>query len=346
MAFIKPTDVILDDKQNLVYMIGSSYSAIASSLSSQEDNNTIYRFDLKNNSKSTFYLDKGPIDRLSLSPNNEKLSVLRGYTGFFEQESELVIIDIKEKKEILAFKDAIEKYKWQPDGKRIAYITGGNIEARGFSSTGVWIYDLQTEEKKKIANEALDVEWLSNDKIRIINYMHVGLPSKDEIEYHNFTYNFSDGSVKDRDVKGAKFSLDGKYAILLAPEYGNIAAEEDAIRIALYNLHAGEIIPRTRLTNIFSNPSRIKWDTFFWVKGNRIVFQKSMATTEGTEKKPQLRQRSKAKKSSPSSFEVLVCDIEKNKVLKTITGYLVGSNNNRSKLVIFSDGKFEIVDVP
>ncbi len=329
IAYIEPTDNILNDEENAIYIIGWIYSRVTSSPREPGSNNIVYKIDLKDNSKAVFY-DAGSatIDRLTLSPNKQYISVLKGYSGWFGSVSELSIIDIKETREIDAFKDEIGKYKWNPNGDKIVYITGGDVEGRGFRSKGVFVHEIGKKEKKKIANKAKDVEWLPNDNIYVID--HSMKQKKDDdldkIKYGTLVYSYKDGVIKDKGVKGVKFSLDGKYSILLTPQYGDITADEKSIRINFYDMKLNGVISVDRLNNIFSEPSRIEWDSFTWVKGNRIVFEKGILNS--------------------LVRDILVCDIENNRVLKSLKGKMVGVNSDRSKIVLFKEGKFEAVAVP
>jgi hypothetical protein len=44
--------------------------------------------------------------------------------------------------------------------------------------------------------------------------------------------------------------------------------------------------------------------------------------------------------------DILICEIENNKVLKELKGNVVGVNSDRSKFVVYLNGKFMAVDVP
>jgi dipeptidyl aminopeptidase/acylaminoacyl peptidase len=328
IAFVLTSDRVLDENENAIYMIGWVYSRIVSHQREPNDDGQIYRINLSNNTKEIYYeLPGAKLDRLLLSPDSKYIAVLKGHSGWLGQLSELLIINTKDKKDVLSFKDEIGLYKWSPDGKKIVYITGGAVESRGFLSTGVWVYDLDKKEKVKIADKANDVEWLPSGDIYIIAYERKSEKKrKSELIYNSSIYSYKDRATIYEGLKGVKFSLDGNYSILLTLQYGNITADEHSIRINFYDVKTEKVILPDKLTNIFSEPSRIVWDSFSWVKGNRVVFEKSIINS--------------------LKRDILICDIESNNVLKTLKGIVVGVNSDRSKVVVFNEGKFEAVTVP
>ncbi len=327
-AFVRSTDNILDESKNSVYMIGWVYARLSSLPRASNDTSQIYNFDLNKNVKNAYYqFSDGVIDRLILSPDAKLIALLRGYTGWLGQQSELIILDKERRQEVLSFRDEIADYKWSPDSNKIVYITGGDVEGRGFRSTGVWVYDLQKKEKIKIAEKANDVEWFPTGDICVVVYENKSeRKGKGEAVYNSFIYRYADKAVEGVGLKGVKFSLDGKYSITVTRDYGNITADEKSIRINFYNLMTKSTISTSKLSEIISEPSRIIWDSFTWLKRNRIVFEKKI--------------------DNSVQRDILICDIENNKVLKILKGNLVGTNSDRSKVVLFDAGRFDTVIVP
>ncbi len=81
------------------------------------------------------------------------------------------------------------------------------------------------------------------------------------------------------------------------------------------------------LDKIYNNRPRILWRPVLWLKGNRIVVERKIMNSVYR--------------------NISICDFENNRVLKVISnGVIVGVNSDRSKLVIYSNGKFTAVDVP
>jgi len=331
LASYKSTDTVLNNEGSY-YVIGSIYNGFLTDWKNTKEGNKIYEVNTVKKNAKVIYQTNIKLSRLELSPDNKYIAVLKGYTGWLDKESELTIIDIEEKKEILSFKDAIGKYRWSPDSKKIIYITGGRIESLGFHSTGVWIYDLETKEKKKIAEKAKKVEWLTNGDIYIIDYYKkYGKDLEpDKIIYKSFVYREQNGSISKKGFKGVRISLDARYAITLDPEYIGFMPMTDRdyqkILIDFYDVAANKKIPRDRLSNIFKEPDRIQWDSIFWVRNNRVVIEKTIY--------------------GKLIRDILICDIRNNSVVKSIKGRVVGVNTDRSKIVVFFNGKFEIVDVP
>ena len=140
IAFYEPTDIILDEEENAIYMTGGIYARITHESRYLHSSNIIYNVNLKDNSKEIFY-ESHKLSNLTLSPDYKYLSALKGASSYVKT-NEMLIIDKKEKKEIVSFKDDIRIYTWSPDGKKIVYITGEYRERSGLVPSGVWVYDI------------------------------------------------------------------------------------------------------------------------------------------------------------------------------------------------------------
>lgn len=326
-AYVQPTDCILDSDNMVIYMVGGNYLRLLSLPYNIDDFDVIYKIDLKDSTREVIYRGVNlRMDKLTLSPDYKYIAAIKG-SGSFIKTNEMLIITKDEGKEVVTFKDDIRKYTWSPDGGKIAYITGEDIESRGLNSTGVWVYDIAKNEKKKVAVKANDIEWLPIGDIYVIDYeKKYDKKKKGEIIYNSLVYSYKDKVNKEHKLKGVKFSLDGKYSILVSPQYGDITADENSMRINIYDRRADKLIPIDKLSTIFTEPSRIEWGSFMWVKENRLVFERSIMNS--------------------LIRDIIICDIEKNSVLKSVRGQIVGVNSDRSKIVVFREGKFEIMTVP
>lgn len=335
IAYIERTDTVLSDKDNAVYVIGWVYNRlVGATIRPSDDKYRIYKIDLKDSSKTLLYeADKRTMDRLTLSPDNNYIAVTRGDTYPMK---EILIIDkkLRMNEHSIAVPEGILAYAWSPDGKKIAYMTGqhGQAEMGQILSTGIWLYDLKRKEKKKVAASAESIEWLSSGDLALnIAYKEQkSIDNRHSLEvnkYKSALYDATTGKIK-KETKGFHVSLDGRYS--LDPKYiGYVPMtkeDEESTHMDFYDLKDDKVILSSSLTGIFTELTRILWGAFLWVKGNRVVIEK---TIEGS-----------------VSRDIVVGDIEKNKVLKEVRGQIVGVNSDRSKLVIYSDGKFTAVDVP
>jgi len=325
-AGVEPTDIILSDSENSIYMTSCNLSSITDIAQEPACSSIIYKVNLNNNNKVVFYRDS-QLDRVQLSPDSNRLAVIRNY---YSKTPELLIIDKKEKKEIAHLKAKIMKYIWSPDSRIILYITGERKKrSRLINSTGVWVYNIEKNEKKMIAEKAQDIFWPTGDDIFIINYEKKYDKNYNiSTNYGSYIYNYKTGSINQKGLNGVQFSFDGKYSILYRPEFYDLPDDEGRIRIDFYDLKNKKKILAEQVSSMFQNPVFLSWDSFFFGKDNRVIFWEMPWNTN-------LR-------------DIKIVDIDNNRVLKTVKGKykIIGTNSDRSKIVIFSAGKFEAADVP
>jgi len=325
-AFIEKTDTILDDKENAIYMIGSAYSQLTDTGKTLKEGYCVYKVDLKDNSKVIFYeVDKRTMDRLTISPDSNYIAVTRREG---ELQTEILVIDKKRKisAHSISVPDGILSYAWSPDSKKIAYMTGTYKEYGEINSKGIWLYDLERKEKKKIAEAARSIEWLPTGELCLyVEY----LESKGGSRVPFFkTLIYSDNSSKVvSERRGIFLSQDGRYST--DPKYYLLPEDQitDNIVVDFFDLRKGTVILGVTLDKVFSEPNRIAWGgDILWLKETRLVVEKRIPNA--------------------LPFDISICDFEQNKVLKDIRGRLVGVNSDRSKVVLFYEGKFSVVDVP
>lgn len=161
------------------------------------DRERIYKIDPLTGDENLIFKSDRIIHRLSLSPDNE-------FITFIDKDT-LIIMNF-EGQELhrvggIDAIDAIKRYSWSPDG-RIAYLTFVQ-KSPDYSyryPTGLWIFNLETKEKEKIADMVFDVEWANFDTCIYFSdrkKVYKWDPRVEKIESTNF--------------KGIKFSPDGKY---------------------------------------------------------------------------------------------------------------------------------------
>ena len=324
--------IIMDDDDNAIYIEDLRWGRFAKKSNEIKAPYKIYKIDLKDNSVVIFYEgDTKGMSWLSMSPDRKYIAVIKDWE---RKNAEIYVIDKKLKMRSFSISepDGIVEYVWSPDSKKIAYIAGVIGERNVVKSTGVWVYDIEKKEKKRIAARGSDIEWVKSGEIHVIDYDYKKGKSGSPINevYESGVYRYELGLVPGKKVLGNDFSLDGRYSI--GPKYWNyspMSFEERAkIHYSIYDLQRGIAIPEDKLSNIFVDPKTITWGYFYWVKGNRLVLEAERAI-----------------KGALGIYQ-LICDVENDRVLRAVKGKLVGFNSDRSKLVIYSDGKFTAVDVP
>ena len=328
-AYIERKDTVLSGKDNTVYMIGWVSDRLnRAKVRPPENEFRIYQIDLRDNSKTIFYeADKKPMDRLTLSPDNNYIAVTRGETY---PMTEILIIDkkLRTRKIAINVDKGILTYVWSPDSKKIAYMTGFRDQAEmgQIISTGIWVYDLEKGEKTKIADTARDIEWLPNGAFCL--YVEYEEPKGSAIKaYKTIIYNTANGAIQE-EKKGINMSLDGKYSVdPLYIGYTPMTKEaEESTHTDFYDLKEGRKILSASLNKIYTELPTILWREILWLKGNRMVVEKTIKNS--------------------LAWDISVCDLEHNKVLKEVRGQIIGVNSDRSKIVLFYEGKFSVVDVP
>lgn len=335
LAYLRQTDVIYDDKENVIYMIGWVFNRLTDAKTkSKEDSYRIYKIDLKDNIKTIYYeTDQINMDRLIMSPDDSSIAVTR-YAS--QMQTEILIIDKKLKNisYVIAVPEGIVSYVWSPDSKKIAYIAG-TLGERELNAKGVWVYDLKKGNKKKIADSAQNIEWLPTGELTLhVEYSALVDGRKQMLDKTQIYDYRSDKIISD--LKGINLSQDGRYSV--GPRYIGMAEllEGEKIYVDFFDLKGAKTILATSLDKVFTERPRILWGPILWLKGNRIV----------VERFDPIDPKNPSKGTASNVRDISICDIEKNKVLKEFRGNIVGVNSDRSKLVIYHDGKFTAVDVP
>jgi len=147
-----------------------------------------------------------PGDCKKVSPNDlgEKIAVVVIKPNPNKKEvSEYVLIIFDSKGQKIIEIENVYDFEWFPNKEIILYVSGRPSEVNeigGFTPTGTWVLDLLSQTKEKILNEGY---WLSVDEksqtIFIDNYWKV------------YAYDYPNRALRETELKGNRFSPDGKY---------------------------------------------------------------------------------------------------------------------------------------
>lgn len=331
LASVEPADHVLDEKEKAIYMIGSEYSRLTGAISMPNESNVIYKINLEDNSKVIFYESTGiNLDRLKLSSDGSFIGVLKDHRSS-KRESELLIINVKERRVVDSLLDNIQMYSWSPEGGQAIYVTGVRYEGAGMRPDGVWNYDISKKSKKKISDGALNIQWAANEKIYLINHSTIVEKCKNyqkpkKVKYETVIYDYKQGKAVQGFINGINFSLDGKFSILLDVQYDELELAEMGLKrqhVDIYDIRRDRA---RRIVSIFADPDKILWTSYVWVANNRLI------AIQGVRGK--------------KLYEILFCDIESDTILKKVDGIMVGTNRARDKVVIYNGMSFDILNVP
>lgn len=327
-AYIKATDVIFDDNENTIYMIGWVYSRITKEQVSNRF--AIYQIELNTNSMKLF-LNNTNVDRLKLSPNNEMFAVIRNNT-YQNNNKELLIYNIKDKKLLSRVVDDIITYEWSPDNKEIVYIKGNVVEREGIQSSGVFLFDIESNKNRKISDGAKDLEWHYKKDIFLINssFIDYSIDDNRTIIGNTEIFDYSENKIVKSNMPGIQFSLDGKYSLKLSQaNIGRVPGAIDRkndILLDIYDIEKGITLQKEKLNKIYSNPSDILWSKLFWASNDRLIIVSDIVNTLDN--------------------NIKICDFINDNVIEKRVGKIVGTNSGRSKIIIYYQGRFFAVNIP
>lgn len=192
---------ILMDKSGHLY---KSLPLIIKSDGLNANGMAIYKIDMENANAQLFYQSNSNCfqSMLAISSTDNYISFLQGCVegDSIYEENNLVIIEKESKRQIIV-SDRVYSYCWHFDKDLIVYITGIDREGfPGFTSNGVWVFDIKTNKKHKIAENGYDVFWSEHDgNIYVTNFFQV------------FRYDVKKEAGEVVPYKGIYFSPDGKY---------------------------------------------------------------------------------------------------------------------------------------
>jgi hypothetical protein len=210
--------LIYDEDKGLIYLGGYPIEGLRRDIGNKEDRylkDKIYVLNFKENTSKLLISGEEPIVDLVYSvggyilvSTNKQDQTKGEYVGKI-----IIYTDRGEQKRTIDNVPIIadeEVFSLSIDGNKIVYISGrAIIEGRErFITEGVWTYDIENDETKKIADQGIQVNWSRHDNnIYIQNKFDTKDPSDISV------YNTSTGELSKSDRKGIIFSDDGKYCI-------------------------------------------------------------------------------------------------------------------------------------
>ena len=166
--------------------------------------NAIYKYNLKKKEMSIFYDGTCELSDLNLSADERYIG------GLCKIPGTIFIFNMSGKK-LLELSDQMQEYIWQPNGSKIIYMSGLRKSLGDdivVESKGVWIYDIATQTKMKIAEKGWD---LRTDSSGSYLYFWDGVET---IKYH-----FGSSQKEKTNFKGkVEYSPDGRYYIYYLDE--------------------------------------------------------------------------------------------------------------------------------
>ncbi len=280
--------------------------------------------------KESFYLQT-----LSVSPNDSLIAVVRTKRGEISIEKKgyevlpknnLIILD-RNGNLLYTFEEDIRKVAWSPGSDKLACIAGTYHEGGfGFTPTGVWVYDINTGEKKKIAERARQIRWAEFDN---------------NIYFKKYRYNPETDKIDTTNFKDIYFSPNGKYYFVPS----NPEAETE---FQLYETATNKEIKgfKSQLKKQIDREGIIK--IIDWVRRRDSSLLVSVVLYE---KKPTVKVSEKeyaipTEKSKIQSITNFIYDIEKDQVIKEFEGIHTKWIRSGKTIIIEREGKIAFEELP
>jgi len=163
-----------------------------------EDSRTLYLVSTTGDGRRVIHRSTGNVNTFKAAPQGNLLAISEYVGG-----PRMVILGTDG-----SVRDSIpgvHKYAWNPEGARIAYVTGTDSE-EGLRSTGTWIYDVATRQSQKILDVGDDVAWAEWD-----GNIYILAPTGAARNNGVLRFDPKSGQASETSHKGIHFSPDGQY---------------------------------------------------------------------------------------------------------------------------------------
>lgn len=269
---------------------------------------------------------------LSVSPNDTFFAFIERKRGeFYSQEAarqgrydvlpKLYLRIIDYKGELIQTIEDAQRYVWSPDGNKVAFITY-DLKDADYSfrcPTGVWICNIETGEKNKIAQKAQKITWVQfNNCVYFYDWERVV-----------YKWDSKTDKIDTTDYKDTHFSPDGIYYYYLPhPEVGG--------SIELYEKNTNKNISYVLPQDLGS--------LYGWVfnQGHFLLFIKKevITRTEGTGVVKRIVSQ------EIRNVQNFIFDVEKKKVIKQFDGQISSWIGNGNKIVVDRERKIAFEEIP
>ena len=282
-------------------------------ISSKElvDMKRIYALDPVTGHRTIIFESEKIIDRITLSPNGKLIGALA--------DDKLIIINLKGQK-LQTLAENVKRYSWQPIGDKISFLSFAPKDADypfRFPA-GVWVSDIATGEKKKIAEGAQKIVWARFDScVYFSDWKKV------------YKWNPKTDKVDTTDYKDFYFSPDGMY-------YYYLPHLEVGGPIQLFERSTNKDISHILPEDLGSLSG--------WVFNQRhfLLFVKADVITETVGEGPVKVVKSREVRN----VQNFIFDVEKRKVVKEFDGKISPWVGNGSKIIVEREGKMVFEEVP
>ncbi|MCH7575089.1 MAG: PD40 domain-containing protein [Candidatus Marinimicrobia bacterium] len=224
------------------------------------------------------------------------------------------------------------KFAWSPDGNKIAYVTYdlNDADYTYKSPTGLWIYDLETGERRRISRYAQRLKWAEFD-----NNLYF-TQSLDVLRYSS-----ESGVIDSTDYAGIDFSPDGQYYFL---RYDPMISHKRQIYDTATNevflnerqMQFPQIVARGTIINIVD-----------WINGRKSIL---LIRTTTYDSPPPVRGASKVNYLvqivQGESIKHFLFDVETRRVIKEFEGLPSKWIGNNKIIVVERDGKVILEEIP
>jgi len=228
----------------------------------------LYKIDVNTGKeKVLFQTQKSGISKSCISPNSKYISLietewLKNAPG--HNETQLIIIDTTGN--VISTISQVRAYTWNPDGNKIAYITGkygpGGLEGIGFNpDDNVNIIEVNNQQQKDViqSHQPYGLNWLSIDNQNRLYIMGRAHNAYRKIVY----YDSNKKQTIKANVMGINFSPDGKYYYMYPYETQNLTLckhnpLEESRCLHVYETQSNKL--KTQISSKYAvHQSTVKW---------------------------------------------------------------------------------------
>lgn len=285
----------------------------------------------------TIFSVKEPLylQTVSVSPDDSLLAVIITKKGKISIEKKgyevlpknnLIILD-RNGNLLYTFEEDIRKVAWSPGSDKLACIAGTYHEGGfGFTPTGVWVYDINTGEKKKIAERARQIRWAEFDN---------------NIYFKKYRYNPETDKIDTTNFKDIYFSPNGKYYFVPS----NPEAETE---FQLYETATNKEIKgfKSQLKKQIDREGILKITDWLRRRDSSLLVSVVLYEKTPTVKVSEKEHLIPIKKPKIQSIMNFIYDIEKAQVIKEFEGIHTKWIGSGKTIMIEREGKIVCEEIP